>query len=71
MRKTQKERVLDYLENNGTITSRQCMLELNIMDLQKAIQLLRNDGYRITDEWKTNESIYGITKFKQYKLEVE
>lgn len=65
-RRTQKERVLDYLKSNKTITSIECVYRLNIVDLQKAIQLLRQDGWNITDEWKTN----GDTRFKLYKLEV-
>lgn len=67
MYKTQKEQVYDYLKTNGTITSRECMLELDIMDLQKAIQLLRQDGEKITDEWKTSNN---RKKYKVYKLEV-
>lgn len=66
MKRTQKERVLDYLKNNKTITSIECVYRLNIVDLQKAIQLLRQDGWNITDEWKTN----GDTRYKLYKLEV-
>ena len=65
-RRTQKERVLDYLKSNKTITSIECVYRLNIVDLQKAIQLLRQDGWNITDEWKTNET----TRYKLYKLEV-
>ena len=65
-RRTQKERVLDYLKSNKTIPSIECVYRLNIVDLQKAIQLLRQDGWNITDEWKTN----GDTRFKLYKLEV-
>ena len=65
-RRTQKERVLQYLKDFKTITSLECVYRLNIVDLQKAIQLLRQDGWNITDEWKTN----GDTRFKLYKLEV-
>lgn len=66
MYKTQKERVYDYLLQHGTITSRECMLELDIMDLQKAIQLLRQDGEPITDEWKKSNN---RKPYKVYKLE--
>ena len=66
MYKTQKERVYDYLLQHGTITSRQCMLELDIMDLQKAIQLLRQEEIKISDEWKTTGT---KKKYKVYKLE--
>lgn len=66
MYKNQKERVFDYLKEHGTITSRECMLELDIMDLQKAIQLLRQDGEKITDTWQKSSN---KKKYKVYRLE--
>lgn len=65
MKKSQKERVLDYLINNKTITSLECVYKLSIVDLQHAIMELRRDGYNITDEWINN----GDARFKRYKLE--
>lgn len=65
--KSQKDTVLNYLKEHGTITSRECMLELDIMDLQKAIQLLRQDGEKITDTWKKSTN---RKKYKVYRLEV-
>ena len=64
-RKTQKERVLDYLRTFKSITSIECVYRLNIVDLQKAIQLLRQDGYKITDKWEHTET----SSFKRYMLE--
>lgn len=66
MYKTQKERVYDYLLQHGTITSRECMLELDIMDLQKAIQLLRQEQIKISDTWEKSAN---KKKYKVYKLE--
>jgi hypothetical protein len=68
MYKTQKDLVLSYLEKNKTITTFECFEELQIVDLQKAIQLLRKEGYNITDKWFVNENTG--RKFKRYKLEV-
>lgn len=65
MKKTQKERVLDYLIENKTITSLECVYKLSIVDLQHSIMELRRDGYTITDEWINN----GNARFKRYKLE--
>lgn len=65
MKKSQKERVLDYLINNKTITSLECVYKLSIVDLQHSIMELRRDGYNITDEWINN----GEARFKRYKLE--
>lgn len=65
MKKTQKERVLNYLKTFKTITSLECVYKLNIVDLQKSIQLLRQEGYKITDTIEHNENSW----WKRYKLE--
>lgn len=65
MRKSQKQKILEYLINNKTITSLECVYKLNIVDLQHAIMELRRDGIDITDEWVNN----GDARFKRYKLE--
>ena len=64
-RRTQKQKVLNYLINNKTITSLECVYKLSIVDLQHAIMELRRDGFNITDEWVNN----GDARFKRYKLE--
>ena len=64
-RPTQKERVLQYLKDFKTITSIECVYRLNIVDLQKAIQLLRKEGFNITDTIEHNETSW----WKRYKLE--
>lgn len=70
MYKTQREIVLDYLEANGTITTFECYSKLEIVDLQKAINLLRKEGYRISDKWISKINHRGRkVKFKEYRLE--
>lgn len=67
---SQKEQVLNYLQKHKTITSYECFIKLNIVDLQKAIQLLRNEEYNISDVWKTRTNKQGKTvKYKEYRLE--
>ena len=66
MKLSQKQKVLNYLINNKTITSLECVYKLSIVDLQHSIMELRRDGYNITDEWINN----GEARFKRYKLEV-
>ena len=61
--------VLNYLEQNKTITSRECFLKLDITDLQHAIMVLRKEGYPITDKWEKNPNTK--KKYKVYRLEVE
>ena len=66
----QKLRVLEYLEKHGTITTFECYTNLEIVDLQKAIQLLRREGYRITDRWIHKINNMGkMIKYKEYRLE--
>ena len=67
--KTQKEIVLQYLQEHGSITSKECMNKLDICDLQKAIQLLREENYDIKDKWIKRINKYGKPiKFKKYML---
>lgn len=65
---TQRARILKYLVEHGTITNRECGYELDIWDLQKSIQILRDEGYPITDEWIQKAN--GKGHYKKYKLEV-
>lgn len=67
MYETQTLKVLKYLEKNQKITSRDCFIDLDIMDLQHAIMVLRKEGYPIVDKWITNP----ITRkrYKEYRLE--
>lgn len=70
MYQSQREIVLDYLEKYHTITTFECYDKLEIVDLQKAIQLLRNEGYKISDKWISKLGRNGKMKhFKEYRLE--
>ena len=69
--RTQKERILEYLEKNKTISSFECYMNLQIVDLQHSIMELRKEGYLISDRWikKTNTQGQKI-KYKEYRLEI-
>lgn len=70
MYQSQKLRVLGYLEDHGTINTYECYTKLYIVDLQKAIQLLRKEGYTISDKWIKKENSLGKRiKYKEYRLE--
>lgn len=45
-----KERVLQYLEEKGSITTWEAIMELGITRLSAYIYWLRKYGYNITDE---------------------
>lgn len=63
---TQKEIILNYLMKHGSITTLESMKNLLVLDLQKPIQLLRQEGYRITDKWVTTKN---KRRYKRYYLE--
>ena len=65
MKKTQTERVLDWLENVGPLTVREAMFELNINSLPARIMDLRRDGYPIARSWKVTKA---GTKYGVYEL---
>ena len=68
--KTQKMIILDYLENNGTITTWESQADLGILDPQHYIMELRKEGYLITDKWVVSTNRYGKkVKYKEYRLE--
>lgn len=67
----QSQRVLNYLEKHGTITTMECYKKLDIVDLQKVIFNLKKEGYKISDKWVYKTNLLGKRiKFKRYKLEV-
>ena len=67
---TQKEMVLKYLNEHGSITTLESMKKLLILDLQGVIRNLRNEGYNIKDKSITKRNIYGASStFKRYYLE--
>ena len=66
---TQKEMILKYMREHGSITTLESMQKLLILDLQSHIRTLRNEGYEITDQYITKKNIYGTkSTFKRYFL---
>lgn len=65
---TQKEIVLKYMQNNGSITTLEAVNKLLILDLQGVIRQLKQE-YNISSEWIKGKNIYGVSKsYKRYKL---
>ncbi len=68
----QKERVLDYLERYGTITSFEAFRDLGVTRLSAIIYRLRDDGHQIKtkDEFATNR--FGErTHYARYEIKRE
>lgn len=57
--KGHKERLLNYLKLNGSITTLEAIRELNNTRLSEYIRQLRNDGYIIVNEHQKSTNRYG------------
>lgn len=68
---TQKEIILNHLQEHESITSYESFDRYGILDLQKIINLLRKN-HNINDEWIHTTNRYGNkVKFKRYWIEEE
>ena len=69
--KNQREMILKYIEDFGSITSYQAYIDLGITQLATRIKELKEQGHSFNYEWITKKNRYGKpVKFKKYKLEV-
>lgn len=72
MTKTQRERVREYMERNGSITSLQAINELGVMDLPRRICDLNELGVPIRKKRIKVRNRYGETKHViQYSIDKE
>ena len=63
-----KDRVLKYIQDFGSITSKEAFEDLGCCDLQHYIMVLRQD-YNIIDEWVSGVNRYGDkVSYKKYML---
>ena len=60
----QQSAIIAHINIHGSITGREAVLELNMLDLRKRISELRRLGYVITDIWEDHED----GKHKRYFL---
>ena len=66
---TQKERILKYMDDFGSITTLEAVVDLGIMRLASRIHELRQSGYNIVDKFETGKNRYGEpTAYKRYWL---
>ena len=66
IRTTQRDRLLSYLKQNGSITVRDAIFDLNINSPAKRIQELREMGYVIKTDWVVTDQ---RTRYGVYRLE--
>ena len=65
-KQTQRDRILNYLKENGSITVRDAIFDLDINSPAKRIQELRDMGYVIKTDWIVTDK---RTRYGVYRLE--
>ena len=64
-----KERILQYLRDNGSITTWEAIKEFGCTRLSHYIYLLRNEGHKIEGDIISTKNRYGEpTHYKKYEL---
>ena len=65
---TQRDIILWHLQNIGTLTRAQAMMEYGIVELPARIVELKRLGHNITSEKGTSTNRFGKVHFNIYKL---
>lgn len=66
---SQKERILDYINEFGYITSWQAYQDLGIMQLGARIDQLQKEGHAFKKEWEHKKNRFGEpVRFIKYSL---
>ena len=69
MKITQKDRIINYMREFGSISSWEAYSELGITQLGARIDQLQKDGYTFKTEWEQKKNRYGDdVSFKRYYL---
>ena len=66
---TQRDIILWHLQNIGTLTRAQTMMDYGIVELPARIVELKRLGHNITSEKGTSTNRFGKVHFNIYKLE--
>jgi len=68
--KPSAQRVLAYLINHGSITTKQAADELGMTELRSRISEISRAGFPIKKEWQNSKNKFGETvSFVRYSLE--
>ena len=69
MKINQKQRIINYIREFGSITSYEAYADLGITQLGARIDQLKKDGYEFTTEWESSTNRFGEkTDYKRYYL---
>lgn len=67
---TQNQRILDYIEEFGSITQLEALRDLGVMRLASRISDLKKQDYPITSRLETVKNRYGeVCRVKRYYIE--
>lgn len=69
MKVSQKDRIINYIRQFGSITSWEAYKDLGVMQLGARIDQLQKEGYVFRTEWESKKNRYGENvSFKRYYL---
>lgn len=69
MKIAQKDRILEYIRNFGSISSFEAYADLGITQLGARIDQLKKEGFKFRTEWESNTNRFGEkTEYKRYFL---
>lgn len=72
MKLNQRELILKYLHDFGSISDYEAVVDLGILQFGARLKELREQGYVFSSEWIKKKNKYGKpVRFKRYKLEEE
>ena len=65
----QREMILQYIQDYGSITSYEAYIDLGVTQLATRVKELKEEGYLFSYEWITKKNRYGKPiRFKEYTL---
>lgn len=69
MKVNQRQRIIDYINQFGSITSKDAYDDLGITQLATRIKELKEQGYKFETKWESSKNRYGErVDFKRYFL---
>lgn len=69
MKITQRDRVINYIREFGSISSWEAYKDLGITQLATRIKELKEEGYEFKTEWESSTNRFGEkTDYKRYYL---
>ena len=69
MKITQRDRVINYIREFGSISSWEAYKDLGITQLATRIKELKEQGYEFRTEWESSKNRFGErTDYKRYYL---